>query len=94
MASMASPIDFLLERALEIEKLADACQPGDLEKICAAALVIVYHAPSGLISQAAGRVATAARVWAENPAKGNLYKRPLLGAVKSLRKALEGVATE
>ena len=91
---MGSPIDFLLERVIEIETLAGDCQPGDLEKICAAALVIVYHAPSGAISQAAGRVATAARVWAENPAKARLYKRPLLGAVKSLREALQGISTE
>jgi hypothetical protein len=91
---MPSGIAFLQEKLDEIERMLQETRPGDLERICAAALVIVVHAPSGAISETAGSVATAARLWAENPAKGDLYKRPLSGAVKSLRKALQGVSTE
>lgn len=91
---MPSGIAHLLNKLEEIERMLQTTQPGDLERICAAALVIVVNAPSGVISEAAGSVATAARLWAENPAKGHLYKRPLAGAVKTLRKALQGVSTE
>ena len=91
---MPSGIAFLQEKLDEIERMLRETQPGDLERICAAALVIVVHAPSGAISETAGSVATAARLWAENPAKADRYKRPLAGAVKSLRKALQGIATE
>jgi len=91
---MPSGIAFLLEKLDEIERMLQKTQAGDLERICAAALVIVVHAPSGAISEAAATVATAARLWAENPSKADRYKRPLAGAVKSLRKALQGVATE
>ena len=91
---MASGITFLLEKLDEIERMLDQTRAGDLERICAAALVIVVNAPSGKISETAGSVATAARLWAENPAKGHLYKRPLRSAASSLRKALQGVSTE
>jgi hypothetical protein len=91
---MPSGITFLLAKLDEIEQMLDKTQTGDLERICAAALVIVVHAPSGFISEAAGSVATAARLWAENPSKAHLYKRPLRGAVKTLRKALNGISSE
>jgi len=91
---MPSGITFLLDKLAQIEGMLQKTQTGDPEKICAAALVIVVNAPSGAISETAGSVATAARLWAENPAKGHLYKRPLVGAVKSLRKALQGVSAE
>jgi len=91
---MPSGIAHLTAKLEDIERMLDKTQAGDPERICAAALVIVVNAPSGLISETAGSVATAARLWAENPAKGHLYKRPLVGAVKSLRKALQGVSSE
>jgi hypothetical protein len=91
---MPSGIAFLIDKLDEIEQMLQKTRPGDLERICAAALVIVVNAPSGAISEAAGSVATAARLWAENPSKADRYERPLLGAVKTLRKALQGIATE
>lgn len=91
---MPSGITHLTAKLDEIERMLHKTSAGDPERICAAALVIVVNAPSGLISETAGSVATAARLWAENPAKGHLYKRPLVGAVKSLRKALQGVSSE
>ena len=91
---MPSGIAHLTAKLDDIERMLDKTEAGDPERICAAALVIVVNAPSGLISETAGSVATAARLWAENPAKGHLYKRPLVGAVKSLRKALQGVSSE
>lgn len=87
-------ITFLLEKLGEIERMLQKTRAGDPERICAAALVIVVNAPSGVISETAGSVATAARLWAENPSKADRYKRPLAGAVKTLRKALQGVSTE
>ncbi|MGQ0651136.1 MAG: hypothetical protein ACT4P4_02530 [Betaproteobacteria bacterium] len=91
---MPSGIALLLEKLAEIERMLHKTQAGDPERICAAALVIVVNAPSGAISEAAGSVATAARLWAEHPTRADRYKRPLAGAVKTLRKALQGVSAE
>jgi hypothetical protein len=92
---MRSPIDQLLEQVAEIEALMQAPGAGGLEKICAAALKIVYYAPSGEISKVASTVATSARLWNENPSKASLYERPLKTAVSKLRRALtEASATE
>ena len=92
---MRSPIDQLLEQVAEIEALADSPGNRDLEKICAAALKIVFYAPSGEISKVASTVATSARLWSENPAKADLYEKPLRSALKKLRRALtEASSTE
>ena len=92
---MRSPIDQLLEQVAEIEALAAAPREGALEKICAAALRIVYYAPTGEISKVASTVATSARLWKENPSKADLYEKPLNTAVKKLRRALtEASSTE
>jgi hypothetical protein len=92
---MRSPIDALLEQVAEIEALMAAPGTADLEKVCAAALKIVYYAPTGEISKVASTVATGARLWIENPSKGTLYEKPLTAAVKKLRRALtEASATE
>ena len=89
---MRSPVDQLLEKVAEIEALicADGAAPaaGELEKICAAALKIVYYAPTGEISKVASTVATSARLWIENPSKAKLYEKPLKTAVVNLRRAL------
>ena len=90
---MRSPIDQLLEKVAEIENLMKAPATGELEKICAAALKIVYYAPSGEISKVASTVATSARLWTENPSKGSLYEKPLKTAVKKLRRALTDAAS-
>ena len=67
----------------------------ELEKICAAALKIVYYAPTGQISKVASTVATGARLWIENPSKASLYEKPLKMAVVKLRRALtEASSTE
>ena len=68
---------------------------GVLEKICAAALRIVFYAPTGEISKAASTVATSSRLWIENPSKAFLYEKPLTMAVRTLRRALtEASSTE
>ena len=85
---MRSPIDQLLDRVDEIETLMGVPANGNLEKICAAALKVVYYAPSGEISKVASTVATSARLWSENPSKAELYEKPLKSAVKKLRRAL------
>ena len=85
---MRSPIDQLLEKVSEIEALISAPGTGELEKVCAAALKIVYYAPTGEISKVASTVATGARLWIENPSKADLYPKPLKTAVKKLRRAL------
>lgn len=92
---MRSPIDQLLDQVAEIEALAASPGNGALEKICAAALKIVFYAPTGEISKVASTVATSARLWIENPAKADLYEKPLRNAVKKLRRALtEASSTE
>jgi hypothetical protein len=92
---MRSPVDQLLETVTDIEALLRAPATGDLEKICAAALRIVYYAPSGEISKVASTVATGARLWSENPSKAGLYEKPLRSAVGKLRRALtEASSTE
>jgi hypothetical protein len=92
---MRSPIDQLLEQVAEIEALSAARADGALEKICAAALRIVYYAPTGEISKVASTVATSARLWKLNPSKADLYVKPLNTAVKKLRRALtEASSTE
>lgn len=92
---MRSPIDQLLEKVAEIEALMSAPGHGELEKVCAAALKIVYYAPTGEISKVASTVATSARLWIENPSKAGLYEKPLKTAVKKLRRALtEGSSAE
>lgn len=97
---MRSPVDQLLEKVAEIEALIcapDGAAPGsgELEKICAAALKIVYYAPTGEISKAASTVATSARLWIESPSKATLYEKPLKTAVVKLRRALtEASSTE
>ena len=85
---MRSPIDQLLEQVAEIEALVASPGTGALEKICAAALRIVYYAPTGEISKAASTVATSARLCSENPSKAALYEKPLKTAVATLRRAL------
>ncbi|HUQ73915.1 MAG TPA: hypothetical protein VM183_04250 [Burkholderiales bacterium] len=85
---MPSPVDQLLEKVTEIEQLLKASDAQNLERICAAALKIVYYAPTGNISKVASTVATSARLWIENPSKATLYERPLQTAVKNLRRAL------
>jgi hypothetical protein len=90
---MRSPIDQLLEQVAEIEALAAAPVNGALEKICAAALRIVYYAPTGEISKVASTVATSARLWSENPSKADLYEKPLNTAVRKLRRALTEVSS-
>lgn len=91
---MRSPVDQLLEKVDEIETLMAAPSGGSLEKICAAALKIVYYAPTGQISKVASTVATSARLWVENPSKADLYEKPLKTAVRNLRKALTDAAPE
>ena len=92
---MRSPVDQLLEKVAEIEALMAAPTAGELEKICAAALKIVYYAPTGEISKVASTVATSARLWIENPSKAKLYEKPLKTAVVKLRRALtEASSTE
>jgi hypothetical protein len=92
---MPSPVDQLLEKVAEIEQLLKAPDAQNLERICAAALKIVYYAPTGNISKVASTVATSARLWIENPSKATLYERPLQTAVKNLRRALtEASSTE
>ena len=86
---MTLPFDFLLEKVAEIEQLLDTPQPDRLERICAAALQIVLRAPSGDISKVASTVATSARLCLEDPPKAPVYERPLRGAVRNLRRALE-----
>ncbi|HET7669444.1 MAG TPA: hypothetical protein VFK84_03465 [Burkholderiales bacterium] len=86
---MATPFDFLIDRVGEIEQLLDAPHPDRLERICAAALQIVLRAPSGDISKVASTVATSARLCLEDPSKAQMYERPLRGAVRNLRRALE-----
>jgi hypothetical protein len=90
---MRSPIDQLLEILAEIEALAASPGIGELERICAAALKIVYYAPTGEISKVASTVATSARLWVENPSKGELYEKPLKAAVTKLRRALTEVSS-
>jgi hypothetical protein len=85
---MPSPVDQLLDQVAEIEQLLQARDTSNLERICAAALKIVYYAPTGNISKVASTVATSARLWIENPSKATLYERPLQTAVKKLRSAL------
>ena len=93
--AMRTPIDQLLEKVAEIEGLLQGDDKANLERICAAALKIVYYAPTGEISKVASTVATSARLWIENPSKAGLYERPLHSAVKKLRRALtEGSSTE
>lgn len=92
---MRSPIDQLLGRVVEIEELMGAPGAPELEKICAAALKIVYYAPTGEISKVASTVATGARLWIENPGKAAIYDKALRSAVKKLRRALtEASSTE
>ena len=96
---MRSPIDQLLEQLAEIEALMgtpgnDAPGSGALERICAAALKIVYYAPTGEISKAASTVATSARLWIENPSRAAIYEKPLKAAVAKLRRALTEVSAE
>ena len=91
---MRSPIDQLIEQLAEIEALMAAPASGALEKICAAALKIVYYAPTGEISKAASTVATSARLWIENPSKAAIYEKPLKAAVAKLRRALTEVSAE
>lgn len=92
---MRSPVDQLLEKVAEIEALMTAPGASELEKICAAALKIVYYAPTGQISKVASTVATGARLWIENPSKASLYEKPLKTAVVKLRRALtEASSTE
>jgi len=86
---MTLPFDFLLEKVAEIEQLLDTPQPDRLERICASALQIVLRAPSGDISKVASTVATSARLCLEDPSKAPMYERPLRGAVRNLRRALE-----
>ena len=86
---MPAPFDFLIEKVAEIEQLLDTAQPDRLERICAAALQIVLRAPSGDISKVASTVATSARLCLEDPSKAAVYERPLRGAVRNLRRALE-----
>jgi hypothetical protein len=86
---MTLPFDFLLEKVAEIEQLLDTPEPDRLERICASALQIVLRAPSGDISKVATTVATSARLCLEDPAKAPMYDRPLRGAVRNLRRALE-----
>ena len=90
---MRSPIDQLLEKVAEIEALVKAPGNGELEKICAAALKIVYYAPTGEISKVASTVATSARLWIENPSKAELYEKPLKKAIAKLRRALTEVSS-
>ena len=52
-------------------------------------LQIVLRAPSGDISKVASTVATSARLCLEDPSKAQMYERPLRGAVRNLRRALE-----
>jgi hypothetical protein len=88
---MRSPIDQLLEKVAEIEALMAG--GAGLEKICAAALKIVYYAPTGEISKAASTVATSARLWIENPSKAEIYEKPLKAAIVKLRRALTEVSS-
>ena len=90
---MRSPIDQLLEKVAEIEALMASPGAGALEKICAAALKIVYYAPTGEISKVASTVATSARLWVENPSKAELYEKPLRAAIVKLRRALTEVSS-
>ena len=90
---MRSPIDQLLEKVAEIEALMASPGSGDLEKICAAALKIVYYAPTGEISKVASTVATSARLWIENPSKADIYEKPLKTAIVKLRRALTEVSS-
>ena len=90
---MRSPVDQLLEKVAEIEALMAAPGPGELEKICAAALKIVYYAPTGEISKVASTVATSARLWIENPSKADIYEKPLKTAIVKLRRALTEVSS-
>jgi hypothetical protein len=90
---MRSPIDQLLEIVAEIETLTAAPATARLEKICAAALKIVFYAPTGEISKAASTVATSARLWIENPSKADLYEKPLKAAIVKLRRALTEVSS-
>ena len=90
---MRSPIDQLLEKVAEIEALVKAPGTGELEKICAAALKIVYYAPTGEISKVASTVATSARLWIETPSKASLYEKPLNRAIAKLRRALTEVSS-
>jgi len=90
---MRSPIDQLLEIVADIEGLAASPGIGELERICAAALKIVYYAPTGEISKVASTVATSARLWVENPSKGELYEKPLKAAVAKLRRAFTEVSS-
>ena len=92
---MRSPVDQLLEKVDQIDALMAAPVSGNLEKICAAALKIVYYAPTGDISKVASTVATSARLWIENPSKAALYEKPLRTAIANLRRALtEASSTE
>ena len=90
---MRSPIDQLLEKVAEIEALVASPGNSELEKICAAALKIVYYAPTGEISKVASTVATSARLWVENPSKAELYEKPLKAAIVKLRRALTEVSS-
>jgi len=90
---MRSPIDQLLEQVAEIEGLMGAPATPELEKICAAALKIVFYAPTGEISKVASTVATGARLWIENPVKAAIYEKALRSAVKKLRRALTEVSS-
>ena len=90
---MRSPIDQLLEKVAEIEALMASPGSAELEKICAAALKIVYYAPTGEISKVASTVATSARLWIENPSKADLYEKPLKTAIVKLRRALTEVSS-
>jgi hypothetical protein len=90
---MRSPIDQLLDKVAEIEALMAAPGGAALEKICAAALKIVYYAPTGEISKAASTVATSARLWIENPSKAEIYEKPLKAAIVKLRRALTEVSS-
>ena len=90
---MRSPIDQLLEKVAEIEALMASPAGAGLEKICAAALKIVYYAPTGEISKAASTVATSARLWIENPSKADIYEKPLKAAIVKLRRALTEVSS-
>lgn len=90
---MRSPIDHLLDKVAEIEALIAAPASAELEKICAAALKIVFYAPTGEISKAASTVATSARLWIENPSKADIYEKPLKAAIVKLRRALTEVSS-
>jgi hypothetical protein len=90
---MRSPIDQLLDIVAEIDALTASPVVGSLEKICAAALKIVFYAPTGEISKAASTVATSARLWIENPSKADIYEMPLKASIVKLRRALTEVSS-